>query len=537
MVPLSTKNLLLVFGFAVISVFYYWLQWSSALPVLGGDHAAYLLMADRLSPFGVHGDQVTRAALDFIYFPPLYPMILGLSGATSTNIEMAHAVTITFLFAAFVWSFLWANDETRNSLQSFLLVLVFALIPATFFQSFGILSEPLYLWLTMLAVWLLGRSEIPASRLYMAAAVIGLAAITRTARVALIAAFAVFLFLRKEKNGLRLVLLSAAPVCIWNVLKWLLDYPGGYVWILTSIAEKKTLGFLLWEKPVNELHGLWVGWITSFDHTPVLASMIVATLVGVACIAGAVRRARAGKFDGIYVFLYIAMLLVWPSTPDAKRFLYVILPILLVQGLLSISALSRRLLPSWPEAMTYVFLAVLALVIFPPTGLIFNRLAMAAADSNWWYAKSIYWYAGENTGSALDHNRLQIEAKDRYVASWRKVPLAVSESECVYSVDPTWLMLYANRPALLTPKARTREEFFQKATRCRYVYIASYIHPPYLGFYPREYLNGGRIVFTDRIEFGGRKAVLGMLVEMPGRLLPESGSGQDNQGKPGAENP
>ena len=530
MVHVSSRNLLLTFGFTVVAVFYYWLQWSSSIPVLGGDHAAYLMMADRLSPFGVHGHEVTQYALDYIYFPPLYPLILGIVGATSAHVVLAHAVTVTFLIAALIWCFLWTHDETRDAFQSFLLTLAFALMPTTFFQSFGILSEPLFLWLTLLAVWLLNRSEFPSSRLYMAASIIGLAAIARTAGVALIAAFAFYLFLHKEKLWLRLVSISVAPILIWNALKWVLDYPSGYVWILTTVAEGKPLRFFLWEKPVNEIHGLWVGWITGFDHTPVMTTIIVATLVGVACLAGAAQRAHSRKFDGIYVFFYFAMLLVWPSTPGAQRFMFVVVPILLIQGLLFVSYLLRRFLSSRLESLGYVYLLVIALVIFPPTGLIFNRLAMAAADSNWKYARSIYWYSGENVKGVLDRNRLQIEAKDRFIVSWQKITQVVGENECIYSVDPTWLMLYANRPASLTPNARTREEFFQKATRCRYVYVASYIHPPYLEFYPREYLNGGRIVFADRIEFGGRESVLGVLIEMPGRNRPGSGIEQDKQG-------
>ncbi len=512
----SLKNLLFAFGLAVISVFYYWLHWSSTIPVLGGDHAAYLLMADYLSPFGVDRHEVIQFAVDYIYFPPLYPLILGILGATSAHIELAHAVTITFLLAALVWYFVWAREETHSAFLSFLLTLIFAIIPATFFESFGILSEPLYLWLTLMAIWFLRKTEPPPSRLYMAAIVIGLAAITRTAGVALIAAFVVYLFLHKEKQWLSLVLISLIPIFFWNALKWLIDYPSGYMWILTTIAKGKPLLYFLWVKPVNELHGLWVGWITSFDHTPVMTSMIVGSAIGAICLAGAIHRAYLRKFDGIYVVSYLGMLVAWPSTPGAQRFLFVVLPILFVQGLLFLSYASRRFLPSKPETFGYVYLLVIALIIFPSTGLIFHRLAMAAEESNWKYARSIYWYSGENINPVLDRNRLQIEAKDRFVASWRKITGVVDRRECVYSVDPSWLMLYANRPSSLTPMARTRDEFLQQATRCRYIYIASYIHPPYLLFYPKEYLDEGRIVFSDHMEHGGKESVLGMLIEMPG---------------------
>lgn len=517
MIQVSAKALLFSTGFLVISIFYYWLHWSSAIPVLGGDHAAYLLMADHFSPFGVHAREVTRAALDYIYSPPFYPLVLGFVGATSANIELAHAVTITFLMAALAWFFMWAKAETRSALQSFLLMSIFALMPTTFFQSFGILSEPLYLWLTLLAVWLLSRTEIPLSRLYFAACVIGLAAITRTAGVALIAAFFVYLLLHKQKSWMRLVLCSLAPIALWNIIKQLSDYKGNYLWILAAIAEGKPLRYFLLDKPMNEIHGLWVGWITSFDHTPVMTSLIVGSFIGAVCLAGAIHRAYLKKFDGIYVIFYLGMLVAWPSTPDARRFLFVVLPILLVQGMLLASYALRRFSSSRPEAFGYIYLFVIVLTIFPPVGLIFNRLAMAAEDSNWKYARSIYWYSGENVSHVLDRNRLQVVAKEKFITSWRKIAEVVDRHECVYSVDPLWLMLYADRPSALPPMASARDQFFREATKCRYVYVASYIHPPYPLFYPRQYLEEGRIVFADRIEHEGREPILGILIEMPGQ--------------------
>lgn len=513
----SIKSLLLVFALAIVSVCYYWLQWSPVIPILGGDHAAYLLMADQFSPSQEHNREITKAVTAYLYYPPLYPLTLSFVGATNEHIKLAHAVTITFLVAAFVWFFLWARYETQSTFLSLLLTLIFALMPTTFFQSFGILSETLYLWLTLVAVWALSKTDVDFSRFYVAAVAIGLAAITRTVGIALIAAFAVYLVLNKEKQWMRLVLCSLVPIFGWNILKGLFGYHVGYLWILSGVAEGKSfLDFLLRQISTESL-GLWVGWVTSFDGTPMMTAVIVGSVVGAICLVGTIHRLYHKKFDGIYLVFYLGVIVIWPSAPDARRYLFVVMPILLVHGLLFSSHVLQRFLPSRLEIFSYVYLLVILLIIIPADGLLLQRVAMAGEQSRWEYARSIYWYSGKNIDRVLDRNRLKIVAYDKFIASWRKISGFLDKEECVYSVDPTWLMLYANRPSYVTPKASTRDQFLQEATRCRYVYVASYQRPPFSLFYPKKYVDGGRIVFVDRMEYRGKEPILGMLIEIPGR--------------------
>ena len=67
----AIRNFLLATGFLAVAIFYYWMNWSAELPILGGDHAVYLLTADHMSPFSDRGYDVTRAALSYSYFPPV----------------------------------------------------------------------------------------------------------------------------------------------------------------------------------------------------------------------------------------------------------------------------------------------------------------------------------------------------------------------------------------------------------------------------------------------------------------------------------
>ena len=88
----AVRNFLLAAGLLAVAIFYYWMNWSAEVPILGGDHAVYLLTADHMSPFSDRGYDVTRAAMSYSYFPPLYPLILGITGGTSAHVEIAHAV-------------------------------------------------------------------------------------------------------------------------------------------------------------------------------------------------------------------------------------------------------------------------------------------------------------------------------------------------------------------------------------------------------------------------------------------------------------
>ena len=511
---LVIRNSFLVAAILATAIFYYWLNWTSEVPVLGGDHADYLLTADVLSPFASHGHDLARAVMPFAFFPPLYPMVLGVLGGTSAHIEIAHAVTITFLIAALMWYFVWSKEETQSVWLAFFITAVFAFLPTTFFQSFGILSEFFYLLLTLAAIKLLARSHAPLSHLYVAAALIGLAVITRMVGISLIMAFVIYLRIHRQERWARLTFISVVPLILWTIVKWAIGYTGGYLWIITSILKKTSLYDYLTNKMLMESHGLWTGWITSFDHYPSLTTLIVGSLVGAICLAGTLYRVYLKKFDGIYLLFFLGILVMWPfsQTNDSKRLLYVIVPILLLHGLNFTCHLMRHFSSVKRKIYGSAYLLVIALIAFPAVGLIFHRLAVAQAPENKEYINSFYWYWDQDP----DRARMKINAYKRIILSWKRIPQVVPEGECVYNVDPTWLMLYAHRPSYTVPSVSTIDQFDKEANLCRYFYVASYARSPYPLFYPKNYIiQKGRVIFVDRMEEMPGKPILSMLIKMP----------------------
>jgi len=513
-VYLSIRNALLAAVFIAIAVFYYWLNWSSDVTVLGGDHADYLLTADLFSPFSNRSHDVTRAVIPYAFFPPLYPLILGLLGGISAHIEIAHAVTITFLIAALMWYFVWIREETRSDNLAFFLTALFAFLPTTFFQSFGILSEYLYLLLTLAAIWLIAKPVTTLHHLYVAAALIGLAVITRTIGITLVLAFVIYLRIHRQERWVRLTIISIAPLVLWSIIKWSIGYTGGYLWIITSVMKTTSLYEFLVKKMLIEGHGLWTGWVTSLDHIPSLMTLIAGSAVGAVCLAGTIYRIYLKKFDGIYLIIYFGILLFWPfsQTSDSRRLLYAAIPILLLNGLNFTCHFLHRFSTINKEIYGYAYLLVIALIASPAIGMIVHRMVLSSAPGNQEFANSFYWYSDQD----LDRARMKIKTYKKLILSWRKIPSLVPEGECVYNVDPTWLMLYADRPSYAPPYAPTRDQFIKEANICRYYYVASYVRSPYPLFYPKDYIiQEGHVVFVDRMGEMPGKPVLAMLIEVP----------------------
>ncbi|MHB8534699.1 MAG: hypothetical protein ACYDBW_04560 [Sulfuricaulis sp.] len=507
----TARNSLLILSFIVVAVFYYFLTWSSGLPLLGGDHPVYLLMADHFSFFPGLKPEVSAVAMRYTAFPPFYPLLMGVLGGTSAHVDVAHAITTTFLLAAVLVYFVWLWNETQSVLKAFLLALIFSFLPTTLLESLGILSENLYLLLTLLAIWLVNKPDISLQRLYAIAAVIGLAAITRTIGVTLIGAFVVYLLIHKKEQWMRLVLVSIAPLVLWNILRWILDYKGGYLGLVADIVKRGPLVELITRQISIESHALWVGWIMGLDELPTLMTLIAGSVLGVICLAGTIYRIYMRKLDGIYLLFYFCLLMLWPFSLEAKRFLYAILPIFLFHGLEFCGYMLQRL--TLKKIIIFSYPLAIVLVAFPAAGLFFNRMALATHAENRIYENSSDWYSDPN----LDSARKIIRSHLMLVRSWRKVSQFVPENDCVYHVDAPSLMLYADRRSYSPPIAFTKKQFLKMANYCHYFYLGSYTRIPYRQvFYPKDLIAGtGKIIFIDRMNDVAGAPILGMLVEIP----------------------
>jgi len=90
----SKHTIIGLLALTFIATAYYLWTWSDVLAHFGGDNAYYLLTANYLSPYS-SANPVASYYSGISQYPPLYPLLLALSGG-GESLLMAHIVTTTF---------------------------------------------------------------------------------------------------------------------------------------------------------------------------------------------------------------------------------------------------------------------------------------------------------------------------------------------------------------------------------------------------------------------------------------------------------
>jgi hypothetical protein len=330
--------------------------WHPGLASVGDDSVAYLILAQHLA--GTATPLVREWIGYHTNFPPLFPLLLAASGA-SPDFLAAHLVVGACALLALVMLYRYAAFQLASVRAGLLVVALFLLTPTAWTSITGILSEPLYLFVSLAALHfhatrLDGDPAAGSTRdALLFGALLGLAFLTRTASVALVTAYAVHALLRALKGGtgprwnLALPLLPlAAMAALWIALRP--PFQGENYGMVLG-----TIGTTLRDHPLRlaELgaRGLAAGWISSFasesDVHTVTRGVFLA--LGALGICGAVMRARRNALDGWYALASLAMLILWLLGEDTmRRLLYPLVPVLLVHAVLFVRYLAARMGPS-----------------------------------------------------------------------------------------------------------------------------------------------------------------------------------------------
>lgn len=493
-----------------IAAFYFWLTVSDAVPVLGGDHPVYLLMADYFSPMSGRLPALAETVMQSSQFPPLYPMLLGLLGGTTAHVAVAHAITTTFLIAALALLYLWGSVVLGSRTQGLWLAVAFAFMPGTLLQSLGIMSEGPYLTFTLWVLWLADRAPLTQRSCVWLAVLIGAAWVTRTAGVALVAAFGAYLLAQRVDRPWRFVAISLVPMALWQTVKFGLGYGGGYWWFLEAQLESQSIPSFLAHQLVVQGKALAQGWVAAFHHFPSPAVSTFAALAGLLGILGCVKRVWQRRLDGYYVACYLGLVLLWPFPLEAARFVFVVVPIVLVQGLWFIGSVRPDRSTAVRLRNRYVALAGLVLLVLPGWLVVGSRLMLASAGERN-HLRQAVWYTADSIESA----RTAIAVQETVIRSWRKLASVVPENECVYHVEAPMLMMYVDRVSYPPPLARSQIEFDRLATACRHFLLGAYVRPPFpVPYYPRQYLSERATVrMVARLKDRPDAALVAVLIE------------------------
>jgi hypothetical protein len=469
----------------------------SAFTGLFSDSAIYLLLADALLSKDPNFDWLT-----FLFerypFPPLYPVFLAVLGGGSGAAHWTHTIGALTLAACAGAIVLWWWRERIPVLIACGAALVFTLAPVTLFSAMDIFSEPLYVLLTLTAMIALTPDAPRRSAWYTAALALGLAGIVRTVGITAIVAFIVHWWWCTRGRRYRATpFLALLPTLAWAAIKWLRDYDSSYVLTVIRFPLRETLPALLTEIPSN-LAALWEHGRASLDVVGHPAAGVLLGVLLAFAAAGFLARVAARRFDALYLAAYGALILVWPHSEHAGRFLFVIMPIMGLQATYAALTLARAVHGARLRQAITALPLLLAVALIAPSGSVIMVTIARFSDGAYHDAvRTEAWHRRANDGIARTEADIVREMTAAIVALGERVEAGAF----ITSVYPQTVMLLTRRPGLFPAAADASAPVFDASMRaCPYALLLnstsdSFGYPEH--FYPRARLAGNFSIVAE----------------------------------------
>lgn len=455
--------------FIAAGIAYLGFSWSTVLGDFGGDNTSYLLMAQHFSPYSPSSN-VAEYFFHQSIFPPLFPLLLGWTGG-GESLLAAHLVTTACLLAAFVVFFCWLRLEGLSRYSAAISLLALTLMPGLYLQALLVHSENLYLLCSLTALLCatqaLRRNAYP----WLAMTIISISAayLTRGAGLSLVAAFLIWLWLHRLPHRPFYTLTAIAPVLLWSLF-------GGSD--SASYWHQLVQGYhdpAAWLEQVRQQgQHLLQGWRINFGQS--LTAWISGMVLLILGLAAAAWRTWMRRLDGVYVWFYLSMILLWPFPAEAQRMAIVLLPVIFAQTV--------WILYQWRwekhRVRPYLIsvLALLMITSLPELALTIQRFfAPLPASVPQAYRHANEWY-GTNPAKAAIDVRYAAAIESHLLRLQHTTP----EDVCLLSIKPALTGYLTHRISKAPPGIHTDNAAFEHEIAklgCRYVHMSVLFSPSY----------------------------------------------------------
>ena len=443
--------------------FYFTWTWNDGIGELGGDGANYLMMAQHYSPYRSANPAAAEAAT-FSRFPPLYPVVLAWLDP-AVDLPRAHVATTACLMLALIALYAWLRRERASTGQAALLVLLFAALPGSWLAGLSVQSEYLYLLLSLVALTLMaayqqgGRNEA----LYGAALAVAATVLTRTIGISLFAPLILVLWRAPRRSAFIALTMAMLPLLAWHLVHQSENsYGESLIWLYRG---------RVWEALRTQLAGELPALRKGFGDNFLLGAnpRFLADALGLLAMAGVAWRAVKLRPDGIYVAAYLAILLVWPYPEEAQRFLWVLVPLLLAQPILSIAEFRRELADARvPRLITATSAGTILLMVLPALALAADRYRSAAYADLPGARGLVPWYDADPVAAEQ-----VVSTEVILINAMQSIPQQVPASDCVLATRPDLVNYFGRRRSVFPPLGSMPDSEYPAAQRqsgCRYVF-------------------------------------------------------------------
>jgi hypothetical protein len=305
--------------------------------------------------------------------------------------------------------------------------------------------------------------------------------LTRTAALVMIAAYALWALTRRgQPFALRARAALPAAAAVAAYLAWVFVRPAATAdsyarivlehgsTLLAAANPLATIGASLLRQ-ANAVGEAWVGslllfWVEGHPVRPLIAGAL-----GCLALAGITLRLSAGKADGWMMAGYLATFLLWPFYDQMGRFLFPVLPVLLLYAFWATARVLRFV--GRPPILGYGLLAVLVLSLTAPAlAFIYQRSQVPGR-----YAEIVDWYRTPDLAQA----RARVQVHLELLADMEEIANRTRPEERVMWVAPAYIALLAGRRGMAAPDPALPPEAYRQAVResgADYVFLSLY-HP------------------------------------------------------------
>jgi Glycosyltransferase family 87 len=307
--------------FCAILAVVYGIAWFAPSVGLYHDDGVYLVTAESLATGHGYTIDSLPTAIPQTKYPPVFPIVLALFTLVSRQTQWLKLLPLLCTVAWLALSYRLLRRMGAKNGGAWLLVLITAASPTVVFLGTNLMSEPLFALFTV-ATLLLLLDE----RAFLAGVCAGLATLTRSAGVPLIAAcMIVFVVRHRFRSAAQFTAAAMLFVAPW--FGWVLANASGHPYysgadyaassILTSLHASEKLVVL----GTNILYLLSSPFVLLSGSGGVYAVVATALLFGWSLIR------RRQLMPDLFVALYCLMLLTWAFPP--QRFVAPIFPLVL----------------------------------------------------------------------------------------------------------------------------------------------------------------------------------------------------------------
>jgi len=338
--------LLLLAAFAPLALHF---GWHDGIATVSDDSVSYLTLAHWLAG-DASNPYLAKWTWWQAHFPPLFPLLLAATGAWD-HLEWAHVLVAGLEVVAVALLYAYAVLRLESRRGALAVTSLFILAPVAWVHILGILSEPLFLALSLGALlWheaRLARGKGRDADWLAFGLLVALACLTRLVGLALVAALiaqAVFARLaRREGPGWRAIVLAVLPTALlmgaWLALR---PIQGGDKYegiVASSLHNWITAPGAMLPVAAQSITDAWIAAFAVDPGAPLVmrGAFIVA---GLLALAGAARAARSNRLDGWYALAFAAVLFGWVFGEGVtRRLLYPLVPLALLHAALALRAM------------------------------------------------------------------------------------------------------------------------------------------------------------------------------------------------------